>query len=55
MKKHTDPACGMQVEGQNTTGHSEHSGETYYFCSAGCKERFDKAPEQFAGKDRAHK
>lgn len=50
MTKQTDPVCGMQVEEQSATGKSEHKGETYYFCSAGCKERFDQEPERYARK-----
>jgi Cu+-exporting ATPase len=50
MAKQTDPVCGMQVEGQSAAGKSEHNGETYYFCSAGCKERFDQEPERYTKK-----
>jgi YHS domain-containing protein len=32
-----DSVCGMQVDEQQAAGTSEHQGETYYFCSAGCK------------------
>lgn len=41
-----DPVCGMQVEPQKAAGKSEHQGKTYYFCSPGCKRKFDAAPEQ---------
>ncbi|MEK7730422.1 MAG: YHS domain-containing protein, partial [Planctomycetota bacterium] len=33
---------------------SEHNGQTYYFCSPGCKKTFDKNPEKFAGKQEQH-
>ncbi|MCB9769046.1 MAG: heavy metal translocating P-type ATPase [Candidatus Omnitrophica bacterium] len=34
-----DPICGMEVK--ETTPHQvEKDGETYYFCSAGCREKF---------------
>lgn len=34
-----DPVCGMSVE-PATTGHrAEHGGRSYFFCSAGCRER----------------
>ena len=52
MTTHTDPVCGMQVEEQGAAGKSEHRGEIYYFCSAGCREKFDQAPEQYAGEAR---
>ncbi|MCZ6797854.1 MAG: heavy metal translocating P-type ATPase [Gammaproteobacteria bacterium] len=42
-----DPVCGMTV-----TTESEHSfihaDDNYYFCSAGCLEKFRAAPEQYA-------
>lgn len=25
----------------------EYNGQTYYFCGLGCKERFEKAPEEY--------
>jgi Cu+-exporting ATPase len=49
--KAVDPVCGMQVETASAAGHSEYAGETYYFCSVGCKKRFDAAPEQFITRD----
>ena len=53
MAKQTDPVCGMQVEEQTAAGKSEHDGETYYFCSPGCKERFDRDPARYAKKSAA--
>lgn len=47
--KHTDPVCGMQVD-ENTSHKSQHGGETIYFCSAGCKQKFDKNPEAYRKK-----
>ena len=40
-----DPVCGMQVEPE-AAGKSEYQGKTVYFCSEGCKRRFDEKPEQ---------
>ncbi len=45
-----DPVCGMQVDEKTASGKSEYKGQTYYFCSAGCKKSFDKEPEKFVGK-----
>ena len=46
-----DPVCGMSVDPEKTDYSSEQKGETYYFCSAGCKESFDKDPARYlAGK-----
>ncbi len=45
-----DPVCGMKVN-PTTAKHSyEHSGEKYYFCSAGCVEKFKAAPETYLSK-----
>ncbi len=45
-----DPICGMDVTPETAAGKSEYQGQTYYFCSLGCKKTFDKAPEKYAGK-----
>ena len=49
MATHRDPVCGMQVDEGSAAGSSEHGGRTYYFCSAGCKEKFDEDPQRYAG------
>ena len=41
-----DVVCGMMVDPQ-TAEKSEHKGQTYYFCSKGCKAQFDKNPEKY--------
>ena len=41
-----DPVCGMTVS-RGTPFMSEWEGRTYYFCGAGCKERFDADPESY--------
>ena len=48
-----DPVCGMQVNEQQAAGKSEHQGETYYFCSASCKQRFDQDPQRYTGQGMA--
>ena len=48
MATHRDPVCGMQVDEGSAAGSSEHEGRTYYFCSAGCKEKFDGDPQRYA-------
>ena len=42
-----DPVCGMDVDEKTAAGKSEHQGQTYYFCSAGCKASFDKDPQKY--------
>src|SRR5215204_7158766 len=44
-----DPVCGMTISPDAAAGHVEHSGQTYYFCSRNCLDRFRADPEQFLG------
>jgi P-type Cu+ transporter len=37
----------MTISPDGAVGHIDHEGETYYFCSKSCLERFRAAPEQF--------
>ncbi len=36
---HRDPVCGMTVD-ETSPHHIEENGETVYFCSAGCKQKY---------------
>ncbi len=47
MATQKDPVCGMQVEEAEAAGQSEHEGETYYFCSTSCKDKFDQSPDDY--------
>jgi YHS domain-containing protein len=49
MPVHTDPVCHMQVDQNTATAQTEYKGRTYYFCAPGCKEKFEKNPEQYVG------
>ncbi len=42
-----DPVCGMEVDPKTTSEKSEYLGQTYYFCSTGCKKAFDKEPQKY--------
>ena len=44
----TDPVCGMTVEVREAARSRVHGGETFYFCSAGCEEKFDADPHFYA-------
>ena len=46
-----DPVCGMDIDSVSAAGKSEFKGQTYYFCSLGCKKDFDKEPEKYLGAD----
>ena len=47
-----DPVCGMSVDTAGAVEKVERAGKTYYFCSRGCKESFDKDPAKYAGASR---
>lgn len=42
-----DPVCGMMVDPHKTAHKAEHAGRPYYFCSAGCREKFLADPERY--------
>ncbi len=42
-----DPVCGMSVDPATARHKGEHAGKTYYFCSAGCREKFMAEPIRF--------
>lgn len=44
-----DPVCGMELDPKTATNKSQYKGQTYYFCSSGCKASFDKDPEKYVG------
>lgn len=44
-----DPVCHMDIDPVTAAGTSEYHGQTYYFCSPGCKKSFDKEPEKYLG------
>ena len=42
-----DPVCGMNVDPKTAAATSQFGGQTYHFCSQGCKQKFDNNPESF--------
>jgi Cu+-exporting ATPase len=42
-----DPVCGMTVDPATAKHRSEHGGRTYYFCSAGCRAKFEADPVRY--------
>ena len=42
-----DPVCGMTVDPSRAKATHESGGKTYYFCCAGCKEKFRVDPEKY--------
>lgn len=52
-----DSVCDMDVDPKTAAGKSEYQGQTYYFCSPGCKKSFDKEPQKYVkaeGHDSEH-
>ena len=47
-----DPVCGMSVDPDHAEYRSFQKGDSYYFCSAGCKETFDKDPDKYIARQR---
>lgn len=45
----TDPVCGMTVRVQGARHVAQHHGRDFFFCCAGCRERFLAAPEKYVG------
>lgn len=44
-----DPVCGMTVDPATAVHRAEHGGQRFFFCSAGCKAKFEAAPERYLG------
>ena len=42
-----DPVCGMTVDASKDGPSALHDGRTFQFCSAGCKTRFEAAPQDY--------
>jgi Cu+-exporting ATPase len=45
-EKEKDPVCGMTVDPVTARFNSLHEGKNYFFCSAGCQEKFQADPEK---------
>ncbi len=42
-----DPVCGMSVDPATSKHRFDHRGETFHFCSAGCKTKFAADPQAY--------
>ena len=47
-----DPVCGMTVDPENSKHRTDYRGNTYHFCSAGCRTKFEAAPQQYLDKSK---
>jgi P-type Cu+ transporter len=45
-----DPVCGMSVDPSKSQHRFDHRGETYHFCSAGCRAKFAADPQAYLDK-----
>lgn len=43
-----DPVCGMDVDPSHAGDETQYGGQTFYFCSRDCKDRFESAPARYA-------
>jgi YHS domain-containing protein len=46
-----DPVCGALVDVARASGHRQHDGHIWWFCSEACLSSFDSAPEAYVGRD----
>ena len=44
-----DPVCGMTVDPATAKHRAAHAGQTYFFCSAGCQNKFEADPTAYVG------
>jgi Cu+-exporting ATPase len=44
-----DPVCGMHVDPHNAKHRFGYHGETWYFCSSRCQEKFEAEPAKYLG------
>ena len=42
-----DLVCGMMIDPASAAATSVYKGQTYYFCSLGCKQQFDAVPTRY--------
>jgi P-type Cu+ transporter len=42
-----DPVCGMSVDPATAKHRATHEGRPFFFCSAGCKAKFEAEPERY--------
>jgi Cu+-exporting ATPase len=48
-----DPVCGMSVDPATSKHRFDHRGETFHFCSAGCRTKFAADPAKYLAPRRA--
>ena len=43
-----DVVCGMDIDPNTASSQMEDGGETYYFCSSACHDKFIDEPHKYA-------
>tara|TARA_R110002126_G_scaffold10067_20_gene45188 strand:+ start:20732 stop:23227 length:2496 start_codon:yes stop_codon:yes gene_type:complete len=46
-----DPVCGMTVTKESATAHLEHDGQSYWFCSLSCRDKFEVSAATYVQAD----
>ena len=47
-----DPVCGMTVDPATSKHRFDHHGQTFHFCSAGCRTKFAADPDAYLGNNK---
>jgi len=55
MKLVKDVVCGMEIDKNDNAGSVEYEVNVYYFCSPGCKDKFEENPEKYIKTDEGDK
>ena len=48
MAKVKDPVCGMEIDAGAAAAESRSGGQTQYFCSTQCRQKFEDDPGKYA-------
>ena len=51
--KATDPVCGMKVDPATARHRFAYKGQDYFFCSAGCRTKFEADPDKYLAASKA--
>lgn len=46
----TDPVCGMTIDSSKAAATETRQGQSYYFCSTSCHDKFKAAPDRYLTK-----
>ena len=52
-KSEIDPVCGMSVDPAGAKHRADHAGKPYFFCSSGCRTKFNADPRKYLGQRKA--